>query len=590
MDPDHHLSGLRHAIDAEINSLEESIRALKRRRNALAPISSLPTEVITTIFSFLHIPITLSAFTPLICEKPKRQERLAWLRAAHVSHQWRDIILNQPLLWSHVDFTIFSSAGVAEILSRAKKVPLHLQARIPRRHWDNARFSAFQKELQDCVPHICRLAISAEPFYLHKILKGLILPVPTLEFLSLSGEDNDSAGAVVPNTLFDGSTPRLSCLEIYHCDINWNSALLRGLGSLKHLDIRIPSERPSLSVWLDALDEMSQLKTLCLYWASPIAPLGASNLSDVERAVTLPFLTLFEMTSTARDCGLALAHLVLPALTSLCLTAESCRQDGSDVQEILPYVARHAYGPQDAQPLQSMWASKNVISVEILAWTLPDIDVEFPTQIAMLDARPSARVAFCVVGGDSSPGIDMTIFNAVMEALPLDGLVTLTVQNRSMPLNGQFWLHALKWPLLRRVRLMPPEERGFMEMLTEDDGKRESPLLPLLTTLVLVDTALLERRTLRLCDALMKRVEQGVPLETLDLRRCLATSHAIELLSEIVVNVLGPENIYETRSQMVSESAAYGVYLRDESGDNSEVEEYDEDHADTGSDDEVWGP
>jgi hypothetical protein len=32
-------------IDAEIESLEKSMRALKLRRNALSPISSLPPEV-----------------------------------------------------------------------------------------------------------------------------------------------------------------------------------------------------------------------------------------------------------------------------------------------------------------------------------------------------------------------------------------------------------------------------------------------------------------------------------------------------------------------------------------------------------------
>ncbi|KAH9041371.1 hypothetical protein EDB85DRAFT_2286339 [Lactarius pseudohatsudake] len=569
MDSNHRRQDLRQAIDAEIKSLEASILALKYRRNALSPISSLPTEVITTIFSFLHIPVTLSAFAP--GGQPKRRERLAWLRVAHVCRQWRETVLNQPLLWSHVDFTIFSSAGAAEILSRAKRVPLHLQAKVPWNLWDDARFGTFQKELQDRVSHISRLAISAEHIHLRRILKGLILPAPTLELLSLSGdpeEYNDSGvgQAVVPDTLFDSSTPRLSCLEICDCGINWDSPLL-GLRGLKHLDIRTSFERPSLSVWLDALDQMSQLKTLTLHWASPIAPLGASIPSDVERNITLPSLTLLDMSSTVGDCGLALSHLILPALTSLCLTAESCRQDGSDVQEILP-----------------------VVCTEILAWTLPDIDVEFPNQTAIFGAKRFARVAFSVVREDLSSGIDTATFDAVMEALPLDGLVTLTTQNHTTPLNGQFWhIRAPMWPLLRRVRLMQPEEREFREMLMEDDGGHESPLLPLLTTLVLVKIALFERRTLRLCDALMKRVKQGVPLETLDLRGCLVTNHAVELLGEIVVDVLGPEKFYKTRSRMVSECRLRGFSTRDESDDNSGVEDYDEDSGDTGSDDEVWG-
>ncbi|KAH9046755.1 hypothetical protein EDB84DRAFT_1575679 [Lactarius hengduanensis] len=511
---------LRQAIDAEIKSLEASIQALRYRRNALAPISSLPTEVITTIFSFLHIPVTLSFSKYPQGGQPKRSEQLAWLRVAYVCRQWREIALNHPLLWSHVYFTVFSSAGATEILSRAKRVPLYLEARVPFHLWDNSRFSVLQKELQDHVSHISHLNISAEPFHLHRILKGLVLPAPILESLSLSDEkDNTSISS-------PGST----------------SVTATSVG-IHRSYVSNPSKFPSLSVWLDALGQMPQLKTLVLYWASSLAPRGAPLPLDVNRTVTLPFLSLFEISSPARDCGLALAHLILPALTSLCLNAKSYRQDGSDVQEILPYVARHAHGPQDTQPLQSMWFSRSEMHAKVLAWTLPDIDVDFP-QSAVFDSTPSARVAFSVVGSGWSPGFETVVFDLVTRALPLDGIVTLTAQNCRITLYTNFWLlNAPRWPLLQRVRLTPIEDRGFMEMLLDDHGGHESPLLPLLTTLILVDTALVKRRDLHLCDALMKRIEQGVPLETLDLRKCFATSHTIELLSEIVVEVLSPEDL-----------------------------------------------
>ncbi|KAH8985466.1 hypothetical protein EDB86DRAFT_2336845 [Lactarius hatsudake] len=583
---------LRQAIDAEIKSLEASIQALRYRRNALAPISSLPTEVIITIFTYLHIPVALSSFT--LGEQPKRSEQLAWLRVAHVCRHWRKIALDLPHLWNHVDFTIVSSAGATEILSRAKTVPLYLEARVPCRFWDDTRFSALQKELQDHVSHISHLRIIAEPWRLRKIFEGLVSPAPTLESLSLSGVENTTASGnitgiervVVPDTLFDGSTPRLSYLELCKCDTTWKSPLLWGL---KHLHIRTPFDRPNLSVWLDALGQMPQLKTLILYWASPLAPPGASLQPDVDRTVTLPSLTLFDISSRARECGLALAHLILPALTTLSLDAKSYSQDGSDVQEILPYVARHAHGSQDTQPLQSMWFSRSGTRTKVLAWTLPDIDVDFPDQFAVFESMPSARVAFSVFGDSWSSGFETVVFDLVTKALPLDGIVTLTAQNRETTLYNNFWLlNAPRWPLLQRVRLTPIEERGFTEMLLDNHGGRKSPLLPSLTTLILVDTALLERRTLHLCDALMKRVEQGVALETLDLRKCLATSRAIELLSEIVVDVLGPAETFETGSQIRSESVARGICLDDDGDENSVVDEdNEEDGADTGSDDEV---
>lgn len=80
---------LRQAIDDEIKSLEGSIRALRHRRNELAPISSLPTELIEAIFSLLREPGTLPPST--LDGKP---DHLAWLRVAHVCHHWREITLN----------------------------------------------------------------------------------------------------------------------------------------------------------------------------------------------------------------------------------------------------------------------------------------------------------------------------------------------------------------------------------------------------------------------------------------------------------------------------------------------------------------
>src|SRR6267378_1117860 len=60
MNPSHTNSrkSQRQVIDAEIKSLEESIRGLKHRRNALAPISSLPPEILAVIFSFFRFPGT----------------------------------------------------------------------------------------------------------------------------------------------------------------------------------------------------------------------------------------------------------------------------------------------------------------------------------------------------------------------------------------------------------------------------------------------------------------------------------------------------------------------------------------------------
>ncbi|KAN0129624.1 hypothetical protein V8E53_012620 [Lactarius tabidus] len=569
------------AIDDEIKSLEGSIRALRSRRNTLAPVSSLPTEVLTAIFALLHEPVASSPLT-LPEEEP---DHLQWIRVAHVCHHWREIALNQPLFWSHVDFATFTSAGAAEILARANMVPLTLEARVPIGLWNDARFSAFQNELQAHVSHTRHLDISAEPLHLRKTLEGLITPAPRLEYLSLSSEEINNRSTetrvFIPDNIFGGATPRLSGLVLRNCKLSWKSPLLRGL---KHLDIRSPFDRPGLSAWLDMLIEMPQLITLTLHEATPVLPHDASLSSDFERIVTLPSVAHNKLFFRRRCLRLA---------------------------KILPFVSRHAHTLQHTQPLQSMLVRSDDAGVDMFAWTAPDMVIESINLVSFPNTEVSAPLVFSFTGGY---GIwtYIDVFDAAMATLPLDSLVTLISQGPTSALQKEVWFHhAPRWPLLQCVRLSPSAGRGFTEMLLEDNGGRESPLLPSLTKLILVDTDLSPRRTFRLCDALMKRVEQGAPLETLDLHTCVATSRAVDLLSQIVVDVLGPEKTVDEREETIYmwHSAARGLIEygyassendRERDYDNPDSDEevranvdsdakiWDNEHTDDSEDDDAW--
>ena len=81
-------------------------------------------------------------------------------------------------------------------------------------------------------------------------------------------------------------------------------------------------------------------------------------------------------------------------------------------------------------------------------------------------------------------------------------------------------------------------------MVLEGNGGRKCPLLPSLIMLHLLENTLNVQITLRLCDALMKRVEQGVPVEELNLRTSKVTSYAVQMLSEVVPSVWSPGALY----------------------------------------------
>ena len=561
------------AIDAEIKSSEnsESIRALKSRRNTHSPVSSLPPEVFAIIFSFLCLP-GVPSLGGNTGQNPTR------LHISQVCQQWREMALRQPLLWSHINFDTLSSAGVSEILVRTKLVPLYLEAKVSNRYWDDVKIGMFQKELQSLVPRICHLRITVDSMSLPSTLEGLVSPAPTLEYLSVFCLlfSSDEIETIIPDNLFDGCTPRLSCLELLNCDIRWESPLLKGL---RYLKIKTLSDaaRPQLAVWLDALREMPQLKALTLHSASPISPSSSSN---VERTLTLSSLTLLDITDTPQDCVFALAHLDVPALTCLRLTVfSSLYPNYCDVQDLLPYVMRHAHIPQDAHPLQTVLISSYERDYEnylvIAAWTVPDIDAEVHHPPALLGTTIPPRIALAFEsGGELYSGAHCQMLDTVLAALPLDDLVMLAVQDPHMVgylaedlSRQQFWLrNAPQWPLLQRVRVARPVTRGFLQALLEDNGGREKPMLPSLTELVVDRESSNGLSHLPICDTLMKRVEQGVPLDMLDLRTCqydTGSFAAVQSFSEIVINVLGPDPEARKRITSMWDALACGPFTED---------------------------
>jgi hypothetical protein len=153
----------------------------------------------------------------------------------------------------------------------------------------------------------------------------------------------------------------------------------------------------------------------------------------------------------------------------------------------------------------------------------------------------SACLQFSAKGNRWYYGVDTAIFDALLTLLHMNSVSTLSAQSRTR-LSKVFWFrHAPRWPSLEQARLVPTTVRAFRDVLAEDIPlDSDGPRLPMLTKLILLDVRLTAIRTFNLRDMLLERVEQGVPLEYLDLRTCVAAKRAIQLLAEIVVDVQEP--------------------------------------------------
>lgn len=182
-------------------------------------------------------------------------------------------------------------------------------------------------------------------------------------------------GSFIPDSIFNNTVPKLKCVKLCGFSVNWKSSLLKGLQTFQILRPPGSIEPPKLDDWLDGLGEMSQLESLTVYSATPAVPDGDQFISEPRRTVGLPFLTQFKISASAKVCALALAHLVLPALTSLHVAPQSHCGNGEDVRLLIPFVARYAHGQQDTAPLQSILFSSESWHTRILIWTVPDADV-----------------------------------------------------------------------------------------------------------------------------------------------------------------------------------------------------------------------
>jgi len=512
------------AVNREIQGLEDSIRESKYRRNALVPISRLPPEILSLIFSLL-------SFSAAHNKSDRHVSSL--LRLTHVCRLWRDTALNRPHLWSHINFTKLTRVGITEMLARAKMAPLHLEARIDYKNKTQLDF--FEQQLEAHISHTRQLSLSEQ---FQTVLERFISSAPAMEFLSLADLYSSHSHRpihVIPATFLNNTASKLAGLELCRCNISWKSPLLKGLRSLEIWD---PSKkaRPPLEDWLDALDEMPQLEALILHNASPIC--STAIISEPQRTITLPSLTQFEITAYVLDCVLALAHLVLPALTSLRVDIARVDRRGNGISLLIPHVIRNAHGLQDTAPLQRIVSQGGKCQVKILACTIPDLDIDDCIQISRCRAP---RMAFHAWGDRWHDETHTAILDAVLTHLPTDAISTLSMEDPTRVSKEFLLRHISSLVMLERVYLDSTSFRAFRDMLTEDPpiGAR----LPRLRKLVLRRVSLTALRTYRLRDMLQKRVEQGVPLETLNLRTCTAAHRAIELLATTVGDVQGPAKL-----------------------------------------------
>ncbi|KAI0063913.1 hypothetical protein BV25DRAFT_1785027, partial [Artomyces pyxidatus] len=98
-------------VEDELAAIEMALCYSRARRNAIAPISRLPSEVVVVVFAFLSL------------ELQTWKDNLGWITVPHVCRRWRDIALNAATLWREISLAL-GAEWTSTSLVRARDTPI----------------------------------------------------------------------------------------------------------------------------------------------------------------------------------------------------------------------------------------------------------------------------------------------------------------------------------------------------------------------------------------------------------------------------------------------------------------------------------
>lgn len=564
------VTSAREQIDNDIDSLIESARALKTKRNSLATISRLPPEMLSKIFAFV-IGTSHSEFT---------SGSLEWVKCtSHVCQHWRAVALACPSLWGRVVF--IKPRWAEEMLKRSKMAPLVVRADLT--YMTPKMLDTVQSAMKH-LPHTRELHISAMKLPMEKILaNAMFLDAPLLESLCLSnprfGYASDLNYTLPECGIFNGAT-RLRRLELTKCNLSWDSPLLTGLTHLKLHDFR--SLLPTMSQMLDALERMPNLESLDLEDCLPTLPDATTTPPQPDRIVNLPHLSRIRLSSQILECANLLNHLCYSSSTSLRLNCKATDATYHEISSLIPALSnvRKNIREGNEKPIRCLTIEGITTScLRLQTWPYNNGPRNAPS-------RPSSRVELELSWRHYGRGTMERVVSELCHALPLTHLDTLHVYDIDLPLTK--WLRAFGGlSRLKNIHVRGPAACGLIEALhlvEECESKRNlrktkavlsaGVFFPGLKKLVLERAHFLDEDVDfldldELCNCLMQRYECKAEIRELQLIDCYHLSgREVELIRQIVVDVEWDEVEQGFSDQYSDEDefsdGPYGSYDSDE--------------------------
>ena len=423
---------MRTIIDRNIARLEESIRALKSRRNELSPISRLPVEILCNIFKF-------SLPGPALFESLTRRPE-SWTNFGQVSQHWRSSALSAPGLWTNIPLKYPRWAQEMLIRSKMAKLTIRLgsspslETEAPKTI-ETVRSCLYE---MNRVEEIELSGISG--WILDEIFQDLPKSAPQLHTLYIRPYYTAGFGFLIhEDFLYD--TEHLQRVELINCKISWESRLLTGLTHLTLQDSDSLEGNSSIIQLLHALQRMPALTELHL---------RGSILDNLEGpstyvVVDLPCLQVLNISSDVGPLTAVLRHITFPSSATLKLTCKENQSTQVDFSNFFSVLATKFLSTLVIRSLSlrdSDACDDEIHGLEFYLWTsdcFPSSPYSRP-QLLLVLTWPS-----------SQPHNYVRVLTCAFNAMSLSFLTRLQI-SMSDYIDSQTWVTTFgKLPLLERV-------------------------------------------------------------------------------------------------------------------------------------------
>ncbi|KAF9054164.1 hypothetical protein BJ165DRAFT_689365 [Panaeolus papilionaceus] len=293
--------------DIERLQIDEKLRILNRRRNALAPVSVLPPELLSNIFVVIRDATYHSFQDPA--------DTFSWTKVAHVCHDWRRVAMSNAQLWSTADFQDVDTA--LQFVKRSKQSPLRMRVVVPfKLRTATVLGQVIQSEAYrlQCIE---ASSDSWQSWWDHApafLMAFDNIRMPNLHTLTIAlgrPEDNpDTQAYELPPGFLAGGASQLQYLCLKGVSLPWTSPLLSGLSSLELESWTSSSSTPT--EFLSALQNLPSLSHLTLD-NIPESLIGYTG----QFMLSWPHLNQLRVRSAIENVCAMLRHLELSISTKL---------------------------------------------------------------------------------------------------------------------------------------------------------------------------------------------------------------------------------------------------------------------------------